>query len=288
MICNICPRKCSVDRATKIGYCGVGEQPVLAKAMLHEWEEPIISGTRGSGAIFFSGCNLKCVYCQNYEVSHGKGKIVSVRRLADIFKELEDKGAHNINLVTASHYIDAVKSALDIYRPNVPIVFNCGGYESENAINSLKGYIDVYLPDFKYADNAIAKKYSNASNYFECASKAISLMRKQVGEDIVKDGLMKKGMLIRHLVLPNHIDNSLQVIDWFNENLAKDSYISIMGQFCPMGRAKEFAELSRPLKPLEYKLVVSRVEKYGFNNVYIQDLSSGDEKYTPDFDYQGV
>lgn len=288
MICNTCPRKCSVDRAVNKGYCGVGEQPVLAKAMLHKWEEPIISGSSGSGAIFFSGCNLKCVYCQNYQVSHGKGKAVSIQRLADIFKELEDKGANNINLVTASHYIDAVKSALDIYRPNIPIVFNCGGYESENAVKSLKGYIDIYLPDFKYADNILAKKYSNASNYFECASKAIKLMREQVGEDVIIDGLMKKGMLIRHLVLPNHVDNSLQVIDWFNNNLSKDSYISLMGQFCPMGRAKEYAELSRPLKPLEYKLVVNRLDKYGFNNAYIQDLSSSDNKYTPDFDCQGI
>lgn len=288
MICNTCPRKCSIDRAVNIGYCGVGELPILAKAMLHKWEEPIISGSNGSGAIFFSGCNLKCVYCQNYEVSHGKGKQVTVERLADIFKELEDQGVNNINLVTASHYISAVKSALDIYRPSIPIVFNCGGYESEDAINALNGYVNIYLPDFKYADNALAKKYSNADNYFEYASKAICLMRKQVGKDIIKDGLLKKGMIVRHLVLPNHIDNSLQVVDWFNQNLSKDSFISLMGQYVPMGKATQYKELSRPLRPLEYKVVVNRLEKYGFGNAFIQDLSSSDEKYTPEFDYQGI
>lgn len=288
MICNTCPRKCSIDRAVNIGYCGVGELPILAKAMLHKWEEPIISGSNGSGAIFFSGCNLKCVYCQNYEVSHGKGKQVTVERLADIFKELEDQGANNINLVTASHYINAVKSALNIYRPSIPIVFNCGGYESEDAINALNGYVDIYLPDFKYADNALAKKYSNADNYFEYASKAICLMRKQVGKDIIKDGLLKTGMIVRHLVLPNHIDNSLQVVDWFNQNLSKDSFISLMGQYVPMGKATQYKELSRPLRPLEYKVVVNRLEQYGFGNAFIQDLSSSDEKYTPEFDYQGI
>ncbi|MEG1535466.1 MAG: radical SAM protein, partial [Clostridia bacterium] len=270
MLCDNCPRHCAVDRSEKRGYCGQSDKLSLARAALHMWEEPIISGTRGSGAIFFAGCQLKCVFCQNFEVSRGKGKEISTHRLAEIFQELENAGAHNINLVTASHYVDQIIQAVNIYQPKIPLLFNCGGYESIDTIKKLDGIVDIFLPDFKFADNALAQRYCNAPDYFERCSDAILQMRKQVPRDIVVDGIMRQGMIIRHLQLPSALNNTLQFIEWCRLNLDKSTYISLMGQYFPCGQAANFPELNQKLKPLEYKIAIARLEKYGFDNSYVQ------------------
>lgn len=248
------------------------------------WEEPPISGTRGSGTIFFSGCNLKCVYCQNYDISRGKGSQLTVAQLADLFKRIEDSGAHNVNLVTATHFSDMIVKAIELYKPSIPIVYNCGGYESKETLARLDGIVDVYLPDFKYADDALAKKYSNAPDYFEVCAEAIKEMRRQQPEDILQDGLMKKGMIIRHLVLPCATANTLKVLDWIKDNLSSKTYISVMGQYIPFGEAKKYPPLDRKLKPIEYKIAVSHALKCGFDNAFVQDTDSADDKYVPDFD----
>ncbi len=287
MNCNLCPRKCNINRDEKLGFCGVSNNLKLAKAYLHQWEEPLISGTKGSGTIFFSGCNLKCVFCQNYDISRGYGKEVSEDRFIDIMKELEDKGAHNINFVTPTHYVDKIISALDKYRPSIPICYNSSGYESKETLEKLKGYIDIYMPDLKYADNNLAKKYSNVNNYFEVATEAILEMRSQV-KDVIENGLMKSGLIVRHLVLPNAIKNTLSALDWITKNLSKDTYVSLMGQFVPYGKAKEYVELTRKVKPLEYKIAINKLLEAGFNNSFIQDLDSAVEDYIPPFDFEGI
>lgn len=287
MKCELCPRKCSIDRDQQVGFCGVTNKIKLARAALHEWEEPIISGTKGSGTIFFSGCNLKCVFCQNYEVSRGYGKEVSLDRFIDIMKELEDKGAHNINLVTPTHYIDAIIKALDKYRPKIPIVYNSSGYESLDSIKRLKGYIDIYIPDIKYSDNALALKYSKANNYFEMAQAAVLEMRSQV-KDVIEDGLMKSGLIVRHLVMPNALQNTLGVLDWIVNNLDKETYVSLMGQFTPYGEAKDYKELTRKIKPLEYKIAINKLLENGFNNSFIQELDSASGAYIPPFNLEGI
>ena len=214
MTCTLCPRNCGAERTatTGKGVCGVGLLPRIARAALHMWEEPCISGTRGSGAIFFSGCNLQCAFCQNEVISHGgQGETVSVERLAEIFRELENQGAHNINLVTATHFVPAVIAALDLYRPNIPIVYNCGGYESIETLRMLEGYVDVYLPDFKYIDSAMAKLLSGAPDYPEVAQAAIAEMRRQTGPAVYdEDGMMLRGTQIRHLVLPGPTGDTIR------------------------------------------------------------------------------
>lgn len=288
MSCNLCPRKCGVDRENNIGYCGQSNELSLARVGLHHWEEPIISGDKGSGTIFFSGCNMQCVFCQNYEISRGKGKNITTQRLADIFKKLEDMGAHNINLVTGTHYVGQIINAMEIYKPNIPIVYNCSGYESLSTIQMLNGLVDIYLPDLKYSDNILAKKYSNCKDYFDIAGQAILQMKKQQPVDIVDNGIMKKGLIIRHLVMPNAIDNSLDVINWLEKNLPKTSYISLMGQYLPCGNALEYPELSRKIKPLEYKIVLNKLLQLGFDNAFIQDLTSAEKEFIPDFNFEGV
>lgn len=287
MECVSCPRRCKIDRDLKTGFCGVNSDIKLAKACLHFWEEPIISGAKGSGTIFFSGCNLKCVYCQNFEVSRGFGKEVSINKFIDIVKNLEDLGANNINLVTPTHFVDKIVSAFELYKPSIPIVYNTSGYESEENIKKLEGIVDVYLPDLKYADNALAKKYSQCENYFEKASKAILLMRNQIKEDVIEDNLMKKGLIIRHLMLPNALDNTIKVLEFLNNNFSKDTFISLMGQFTPI-YCKNISDLNRKLKPLEYKIAIQKLIKFGFNNTFIQDLESASQDYIPDFNLDGI
>ena len=288
MICNNCTRKCGIDRDHFVGVCGVQNNPKVAKAYLHKWEEPIISAGNGSGTVFFSGCNLKCVYCQNFDISHNAfGKEISINRLAEIFKELEEKGASNINLVSPSHYVLAIKEALGIYRPNIPIVYNSSGYDSLESLEILKDYIDRYLVDFKYFDENLARKYSNAENYPEVAKSVIKKMREYKPSEIVEDGVMKSGVIIRHMVLPSHIDDSKNVLKWIKENV-DNPFISLMGQYTPMYRAKEFPEINRKLKPLEYKIVEEYMVKLGLTNGYSQELTSADESFTPIFDLDGV
>lgn len=288
MNCNSCPRKCNIDRTKNIGVCGVGFQPKIAKAYLHKWEEPVISGKNGSGTVFFSGCNLKCVYCQNYQISHQTmGKYITIERLAEIFKELENKGATNINLVSPSHYVDAIIKALDIYRPNIPIVYNTSGYDSIENLEKLKGYIDVFLVDFKYFSSENAKKYSNAENYPEIVKNAILKMREIQPKEIIENEVMKRGVIIRHLVLPNCTDDSIEILKWIKENI-NNPFISLMGQYTPIYNSKNFDDINRKIKPIEYKRVENYMLNIGLTEGYTQELISADSCYVPNFDGEGV
>lgn len=289
MICNACPRKCNIDRAMKVGVCGVGELPRVAKAYLHKWEEPIISGQNGSGTVFFSGCNLKCVYCQNYKISHNNyGKYITYEKLAEIFKNLELSGASNINLVSPSHYVKAIKNALDIYRPNIPIVYNSSGYDSLESLEILKDYIDIYLVDFKYFSSNLASTLSKAPDYPEVAKSAILKMREYIPNEIYDDnGMLKKGIIIRHLVLPNQTDDSINILHWIKDNVS-NPFISLMSQYTPMYKAKMMDGFNRPLKPIEYKIVEQEMVNLGLTTGYAQDLASASDCYTPVFDCEGV
>lgn len=251
--------------------------------MLHKWEEPIISGTNGSGAIFFSHCNMKCIFCQNYKISHeGKGKTISIKELVDILKSLEKSGAHNINLVTPTHYTNEIIAALKIYKPSIPIVWNSSGYEDEDSIARLAPYVDIYLADLKYFSSELSQKYSAAPNYFECATRAIIQMRANQPKDIIENGLMKKGLIIRHMILPTHQKDSIALLDWIAQNLGKHTYLSIMNQYTPYYHA--CTPVDRKLTPLEYKIVVAHARKLGFKNGFIQDEESASCEFIPDFD----
>ena len=285
MNCNICPRKCNVNRDVSIGFCKAPNTFKIAKYMLHLWEEPIISGNNGSGAIFFSHCNLKCVYCQNDQISHnGQGRLVSCEQFIDIIKELENMGANNINLVTPSHYSEQIIDALTKYKPSIPVVWNSSGYESVETIKKLKDIVDIYLVDMKYMDNDLALNLSKAKDYPEVCQQAILQMRKNQPNDIIENGIMKKGIIIRHLALPNEIDNSFKVLDWINNNLGKNTYISIMGQYTPCYLAKDMEKYNRPLKPIEYKRVLNHLNNLGFVNGFCQELTSASKNFIPDFD----
>lgn len=289
MICNLCPRKCNVNRDLKSGFCGVSNTLKVARAQLHFWEEPIISGTNGSGTIFFSGCNLKCVYCQNYNISKENfGKDITTQRLAEIFKELENAGAHNINLVTPSHYVKQIVEALNIYKPKIPVVYNTSGYDSVEELKMLEGYVDVYLTDLKYYSSELSQKYSSAKNYFEVCSLAIKEMIRQQPKNVMENGLIKKGVIIRHMVLPNCIDDSFKVLDWIKNNLGEDVIVSVMGQYTPYFNASKFPEINRKLKPVEYKLVINHFNKLGLKNGFMQSLDSADENFIPPFNLEGV
>lgn len=289
MICNLCPRKCNVNRDLKSGFCGVSNTLKVARAQLHFWEEPIISGTNGSGTIFFSGCNLKCVYCQNYNISKENfGKDITTQRLAEIFKELENAGAHNINLVTPSHYVKQIVEALNIYKPKIPVVYNTSGYDSVEELKMLEGYVDVYLTDLKYYSSELSQKYSSAKNYFEVCSLAIKEMIRQQPKNVMENGLIKKGVIIRHMVLPNCINDSFKVLEWIKNNLGEDVIVSVMGQYTPYFNASKFPEINRKLKPVEYKLVINHFNKLGLKNGFMQSLDSADENFIPPFNLEGV
>lgn len=290
-ICNACPRKCNVERNIgkfSRGFCKMPYNAVLARASLHLWEEPVISGERGSGAIFFSGCNLRCVFCQNFEISHENfGKQVSKSEFIDIVKNLENQGAHTINLVNPTHFVPFIKEVFSEYKPSVPVVYNTGGYDDVESIRSLQGLIDVYLPDLKYFDSDVSKKYSNAENYFEKASKAVVEMQRQVGESVIKDGIMQKGMIIRHLVLPKNTDQSIKILRWIKDNLPIDTYISLMSQYVPYVKT-EYKELNRRIVTAEYQKVIDEFERLGFENGFMQERSSAQTDFIPKFDLSGV
>lgn len=288
MVCNNCPRKCNIDREVNVGICGVGENIKIAKVYLHKWEEPCISYKNGSGTIFFSGCNLKCVYCQNYKISSENfGKEISVKDLAEIFRKLENMGADNINLVSPSHYVKAIVDAFKIYKPSIPVVYNSSGYDSIEALECIKDYIDIYLVDFKYYSDNISLKYSKASDYFEVAKKSILKMKEYQPENVYENGKLLKGVIIRHLILPGQTDDSIKILDWIKENVS-NPVISLMGQYTPMFKAKDYPEINRKLKNIEYKRVSYYMEKLGLNEGYLQDLSSAEESYTPIWDLEGV
>lgn len=289
MICNACPRGCNVDREVSFGYCKSPDKFKLARASLHYWEEPCISGKNGSGAIFFSGCNLGCVFCQNYEISHGcKGAEVSDDDLVRIMKRLVDDGANNINFVNPTHYSLQLLRVLEKYKPPVPIVYNTSGYDSIETLKMLDGAVDIYLPDFKYIRPDKALKYSKAEDYPQVAEEALAEMKRQVGDDVFNEnGIMQRGMIIRHLVLPSNTNSSISALDYLAENFG-DTYISVMAQYVPCGDLTEYKEINRRLTQREYDKVVNHIFDLGLQKIFVQELESAVTDYIPDFDLTGV
>ena len=285
--CTLCPRKCGVDRETERGFCGVLSTPRVAKVMLHRWEEPCISGTRGSGAIFFSGCTLRCAYCQNMDVSHGAlGKEISVGTLAETMLELQSQGAHNINLVTPTQFSDRIKEALDIVRDKleIPIVYNTGGYESAEVIRALNGYADVFLTDIKYYSCELSRELSLAPDYYDRATEALREMLKIAPEcKLDNDGIMRKGVVLRHLVLPSHRDDSIRLLEDVADKFDVTKFkLSLMSQYTPDFYRGESKALKRRITTFEYQSVVDRAISLGYDG-YIQDKESATKNYTPDF-----
>ena len=288
--CTLCPRRCGVDRtAGQLGFCRMPDQIFAARAALHYWEEPVISGSYGSGAVFFSGCTLRCAFCQNGVISQENfGKALSPADLRAAFERLIDEGCQNINLVTPTHFLPPILPALTPKLP-VPVVYNCGGYESVETLRQLEGLVDIYLPDFKYSDDRLAAKLSAAPDYAETAAAAIREMYRQVGSAVIEDEQMTRGVIIRHLVLPGCIDNSLGVLDWIAETFPKkDVLVSLMSQYVPMGRAKTMPPLDRRITQEEYDAVLSYLYLLELDNGYTQDFSAATTEYIPDFDLEGL
>ncbi len=288
--CEICPHRCKVNRANGIkGRCKCDDKIKIALASIHNFEEPCISGTKGSGTVFFSNCNLNCIYCQNYEISQlGKGKEITIHELAEIFLDQQKNNVHNINLVTPTMYALQIIEAIKIAKKqglNIPIIYNTNGYENIKTIKLLNGLIDVYLPDLKYFSNTIAVKYSNANNYFKIATEAIKEMYNQVGTaKFDEEGIIKKGVIIRHLVLPNHIQNSKNILKWIKENMPEDVYVSVMAQYFPTYKAKEDAYINRKLTKKEYKEIENYLYTLNIENGYIQELGEHEEEYVPNWE----
>jgi len=287
--CKICPNNCKVNRIEgKTGICNVDDKVKVALASLHYFEEPCISGEKGSGTVFFSNCNMKCKFCQNYKISaEGKGKEITIEELADTFLELQEQGANNINLVTPTIYAYQIIEAIKIAKSNglkIPIVYNSNGYENIETLKRLEGHIDVYLPDLKYYYNDIAFEYSGVKNYFQHATEAIKEMYRQVGgPEFDENGIIQKGVIIRHLVLPNNIDNSKQVLRWIKENIDKRVYVSIMAQYFPCYKAKQMEDLNRKLTKEEYEEIENFVYDLDIKNGYMQELGEHEEEYVPNF-----
>jgi len=288
--CTLCPRRCGADRAHgQLGFCRMPDHLVAARAAAHYWEEPVISGDFGSGAVFFSGCTLGCSFCQNEPVSHGgRGREITTERLREIFLELIDQGVTNINLVTATQFLPSVLPALEPKLP-VPVVWNSGGYESVETLRALEGHIDVYLPDFKYSDPALAKRLSGAADYPKVAAAAVREMVRQTGPAVIEDGVMTRGTLIRHLVLPGAIDNSLGVLDWIAANFSsRDVPVSLMRQYMPMGQAAKTPPFDRTVTDTEYDAVLSWMYLLGLENGFTQEAAASDQRYIPPFDFEGL
>lgn len=289
--CKICPHECNINRNEgKIGRCKSKDKVKIALYSTHDFEEPCISGKKGSGTVFFSNCNLNCIFCQNYEISQeGKGKEIEIEELAEIFLKQQKRKVENINLVTPTSYVPQIIEAIKIAKNkglNIPIVYNTNGYEKVETLRMLEGYIDIYLPDLKYYYNELAKKYSKIDNYFEIATKTLKEMQRQVGSSIFdENGIMKKGMIIRHLVLPNNIENSKKVLKWIKENMEDDTYISIMAQYFPTYKAKGNNELNRKLTKTEWEEIEKYIEKLEIKNGYIQELGDHEEEYVPKWEY---
>lgn len=289
--CEICPRKCKVNRNNnQIGWCKSTDRVKIGLYSTHNFEEPCISGDKGSGTVFFSNCTMNCIFCQNYEISQlGKGKEISIEELSNIFIMQQEKGVHNINLVTPTSYVYQIIEAIKIAKAkglNIPIVYNTNGYENIETIKALNGYVDVYLPDLKYAEEKLAIEYSGAKNYFEVAINAIKEMIKQVGNiKLNEDGIIQKGVIIRHLVLPNHIENSKKVLLWIKQNLQNDIYVSIMAQYFPTYKAKENQKLNRKLTKKEWKQIEKYVEEIDIENGFIQELGDHEEEYVPKWEF---
>ena len=289
--CEICPHKCGINRNNnQIGRCKSKDTVKIALYSTHDFEEPCISGEKGSGTVFFSNCNMNCVFCQNYEISQlGKGKEITIEELADIFLKQQEKNVENINLVTPTSYAYQIIEAIKIAKNKglrLPIVYNTNGYENIETIRALEGFVDIYLPDLKYADNKLAMEYSKVNNYFEIATEAIKEMIKQVGvPKFDENGLMKKGVLIRHLVLPNCIENSKKALGWIKENLPNDIYVSVMAQYFPTYKAKEDEKINRKLTFEEWNKIEDFIQEIGIENGFIQELGEHEEEYVPKWDF---
>ena len=290
MICRLCPRNCGAERSTAegAGWCHAGLLPRVARAALHRWEEPCISGTRGSGTVFFSRCTLGCKYCQNYDISHeGFGKDISVQRLADIFRSLYEQGAHNLNLVTGTPYWPAIREALDLYRPPIPVVWNTGGYERVETIRAMRGYVDIFLPDLKHVSPRLSALCADAPDYFERASAAVLAMCEQAGPPVYdENGLMRSGVIVRHLILPGCTADSMRVLDFIAERLPAGTPVSLMRQYTPIAQCA-IPGLQRRITDREYARVFAHLELLGLDG-YTQEKSSAKREYTPAFDLTGV
>lgn len=289
-ICNDCPRKCNASRTENGnfgGWCKAPELPLLARAALHFGEEPFISGKNGSGTIFFSGCSLGCVFCQNFDISQNlKGKIVSINQLAEITKRLECEGAHNINYVTPTHYFRAIEKSIEIYKPNIPLVYNSSGYELEENIN--KNIFDIYLFDFKFYSNEKSLKYSKCDDYFERVTAAIKAAVKLKGKPIYdNNGNMLSGVVVRHLILPQETNEAIKIIDWLNNN-TPEIVLSLMSQYVPLNNSNKFKELDRRITQREYEKVLNSCYNCNFSDIYIQDRKSATTEYIPNFDLTGI
>lgn len=288
--CKICPHNCGVNRLNgNIGRCKSNGNIKLAMASIHNFEEPCISGENGSGTVFFSNCNMNCVFCQNYKISQqGLGREISIEELAEIFIDEQNKNAENINLVTPTMYVYHIIEAIKIAKNKglkIPIVYNSNGYENVETIKKLDGYIDIYLPDLKYYDDDLAFKYSGVKNYFENATSAIKEMYNQVGSPVLdENGMMKKGLIIRHLILPNNLQNSKDVLKWINDNIDKKVFVSVMAQYFPTNKAKDFPEINRKLTKEEYEEIENYLYSLDLDNGYIQELGEHEEEYVPDFE----
>ena len=288
--CTICPHNCKINRTKNPGRCKSTDKIKIALYSIHNFEEPCISGEKGSGTIFFSNCNMNCVFCQNYEISQlGRGKEITIEELANVMIKQQERNVQNINLVTPTSYALHIVEAIKIARKKgleIPIVYNTNGYESVETLKLLEGYVDIYLPDLKYYYDDLAKKYSKVDNYFEIATKAIQEMHRQVGTPVLdENGVMKKGLMIRHLILPNEVQNSKKVLKWIKENIDSNVYVSIMAQYFPTYKAKEIPEIARKITKEEYEKVENYLYELDLENGYIQELGEHEEEYVPTWEY---
>lgn len=293
-VCCLCPRECKADRINgKKGYCKMTSELMVARAALHMWEEPCISGEEGSGTVFFSGCSLGCVYCQNYHIAQGRaGKIINTERLTEIFLELQEKKANNINLVTAGHYIPQIIKALQRAKDQglrIPVVYNSSGYEKAETLKLLEGYVDIYLPDLKYMDDAPARRYSSCTDYFDYASKAIAEMVRQTGAPVFDDrGMLQKGVIVRHMTLPGYLEDSKRIIRYLYDTYGDTIYISILSQYTPLPQAEAYSEINRRITDEEYEELVDYAIEIGVENGFIQEGETATESFIPEFNLEGV
>lgn len=284
--CKICPVECGANRKNGVGYCGQSQKIKIAKYYLHTFEEPPISGTNGSGTVFFCGCSLKCVFCQNYDLSRSKtGKEITPEELANIFKELEQMGAHNINLVTPAHFVYQIVKAFKIYRPKVPVVYNTHSYEKVETLKIIDPYVDIYLPDLKFYSQNLSKRYTGKSDYFEVATKAIAFMMDSKKTVFGSDGLLKSGVVVRHMIMPLGVKDSKQILDWFAQNKKGGAHLSLMGQYTPFGEKHDYPELERPITAGEYQRVYEHLLALGITDYFAQELGSASESFIPKWDF---
>lgn len=291
--CQLCPRTCKVNRTVSTGFCSCTNEVKAARAALHLWEEPCISGTQGSGTVFFSGCTLKCCFCQNSQIScENFGKTLSVSQLSEIFLKLQEEGAHNLNLVTPTQYLPFIIEALDNIKKllSIPVIYNCGGYERPEVISLLKDYVDIYMPDLKYYDASLSFSYSKANDYFSFASKAIQKMIEQTGVPTFnKEGILQKGVLIRHLVLPGCKEDSMKLLEWLNETLPRNSFLlSLLSQYTPVYKAAKHPKINRRVTTYEYNKVLDKAISLGLTQGFMQERSSASSAYTPSFQLEGL